>query len=53
MAINWFHIDCREIGVDGSEFWERDIVENRADCDRLISIVSVYNNKPVMHVCRE
>ena len=36
----------------GSEFG-CEILHKRADYDRLISIFSAYNNKPVVHVCRE
>ena len=48
------NVNGGKIGVGGSEFWERDIVDKRADYDRLIRIFSAYiTHKPVVHVCRE
>ena len=36
------------------EIWERYIVEQRANYDRLISLCwHIYTNKEVVHVCRE
>ena len=36
--------------------WKRDIANKRAEYDRLIRVFflrNIYNNKPVVHVCRE